>query len=112
MYLCSTEEYDGINEMIRKRVVCDKTPTASIINGKLHLNQNWWASLDSDQRIAVLRHEYKHMQYNKIPIDTTEIMTHGEVDQLLDEVNNLIHGKCECGKDKHGFIFHSTWCPK
>lgn len=20
--------------------------------------------------------------------------------------------QCECGKDKHGFANHSTWCPK
>lgn len=20
-------------------------------------------------------------------------------------------GRCECGKDKHGFMFHSSWCP-
>ena len=76
------------------------------------MSSDEWASLDSDQRIAVLRHEYRHMQYCKIPIDTSHLMTHDEVNSLLNELDTVLEKKCECGKDGHGFMFHSTWCPK
>ena len=110
-YGMSIDEYDGINEMTRFRVVCDKTLTASIINGKLHLNENWWASLDSDQRIAVLRHEYRHMKGKRIPLGNHIIMTHGY--QPRDEISNLIGRKCECGAKHTSFPnIHSDWCPE
>lgn len=57
-YGISITEYSGIKEMIRTIIECDKTPTASIINGVLHLNKDWWAGLDIDQRVAILKDAY------------------------------------------------------
>jgi len=107
-YGMSLTEYDGIEEMTRTKIECDKTPTASIINGVFHVNRNWWTSLDTDQRIAVLRHEYKHLTYQNIPLGDHIIMTH---DRLLSWFEP-IKPKCECGAKHTSFPdIHSDWCP-
>ena len=31
---------------------------------------------------------------------------------VFDTIPKQSSTECECGKDKHGFAFHSSWCPK
>ena len=87
MYGISVEEYEQCCELGENSKWDDSVPTCTILNGQLIINPQWWLKLNMDQRVAAIRHENMHYRafYQK---------------------------ECECGKDKHGFMFHSTWCPK
>lgn len=50
------------------------------------------------------------MDLDNIEINGAVTRQYGETDDQLRERLNPI--KCECGKEKHGFASHSTWCKK
>lgn len=43
-------------------------------------------------------------------------LTNEQIDSFLESLEYPqyldMSTQCECGKDKHGFANHSTWCPK
>lgn len=50
------------------------------------------------------------LQLDNLEINGAVERQYGETDDQLRERINPI--KCECGKEKHGFASHSTWCKK
>jgi hypothetical protein len=58
---------------------------------------------NDDTSVACLREGY----VINVPIREVDTSLVGDFPDRV-----LTPKECECGKDKHGFFAHSTWCPK
>lgn len=62
----------------------------------------------------MLEDAFKVCRENFQPFDLLQLdnIEMNEPPKSSDIVDSLILTRCECGKEKHGFASHSTWCKK